>query len=120
MKLKVQYNKEGKIYSPIRKKYLVATPEEKVRQSFVCILCNEYDYSLEQMDEELEIGAKQRGGGGARADIVIWKNPQAKNNKDNPLIVVECKADSIKIGENDYLQGELYARQTNAPFFCNT
>lgn len=117
MKLKVQYNKEGKIYSPIRKKYLVATPEEKVRQSFVCILCNEYDYSLEQMDEELEIGAKQRGGGGARADIVIWKNPQAKNNKDNPLIVVECKADSIKIGENDYLQGELYARQTNAPFF---
>ncbi|WP_297570956.1 N-6 DNA methylase [uncultured Helicobacter sp.] len=117
MKLEVQYNKEGKIYSPIRKKHLVATPEEKVRQSFVCILCNEYDYSLEQMDEELETGAKQRGGGGARADIVIWKNPQAKHNKDNPLIIVECKADSIKIGENDYLQGELYARQTNAPFF---
>lgn len=113
----MQYNKEGKIYSPIRKKHLVATPEEKVRQSFVCILCNEYDYSLEQMDEELETGAKQRGGGGARADIVIWKNPQAKHNKDNPLIIVECKADSIKIGENDYLQGELYARQTNAPFF---
>lgn len=117
MKLELQYNKEGKIYSPIRKKYLVATPEEKIRQSFVCILCNEYNYSLEQMDEELEIGAKQRGGGGARADIVIWKNPQAKHNKDNPLIIVECKADSIKIGENDYLQGELYARQTNAPFF---
>ena len=116
MKLELQY-REGRIYSHIRKKYLVATPEEKVRQSFVCILCNEYKYSLEQMQEELEIGAKQRGGGGARADIVIWKSPQAKYNNDNPLIVVECKADSIKIGENDYLQGELYARQTNAPFF---
>lgn len=117
MELELQYSKEGKIYSHIRRKYLVATPEEKVRQAFVCVLCNEYDYSLEQMDEELEIGTKQRGGGGARADIVIWESNQAKNDKKTPIIVVECKADSIKIGENDYLQGELYARQTNAPFF---
>lgn len=28
--LEIRYNKEGKIYSHIRKKYLVATPEEKV------------------------------------------------------------------------------------------
>lgn len=99
MELELQYSKEGKIYSHIRRKYLVTTPEEKVRQSYVCILCNEYNYSLEQMDEELEIGVKQRGGGGARADIVIWESNQAKNDKKTPIIVVECKADSIKIGE---------------------
>lgn len=32
MTLQLQYNDEDRIYSPLRKKYLVATPEEKVRQ----------------------------------------------------------------------------------------
>lgn len=32
----------GKIYSPIRKKWLVKTPEEIVRQEYLCVLVNEY------------------------------------------------------------------------------
>lgn len=32
MTLQLQYNDEYRIYSPLRKKHLVATPEEKVRQ----------------------------------------------------------------------------------------
>lgn len=45
-KLELQYNKEGKIYSPLGKKYKVSTPEEIIRQKFVCTLVNSYKYNL--------------------------------------------------------------------------
>lgn len=112
--LEPSYNKEGKIYSPLGKKYKVATPEEIVRQKFVCTLVNSYGYTLEQMAEELKV---KDGKGSTRADIVIWKSPKDKQDKNPPLIIVECKADNIRISEEDYRQGESYARITNAPFF---
>src|SRR5207302_5294350 len=34
------------------------------------------------------------------------------------LIVVECKADNVTIRKEDYEQGEIYARQTDTPFFA--
>lgn len=112
--LELQYSKEGKIYSPLGKKYKVATPEEIIRQKFVCTLVNSYKYNLEQMQEEVKT---QKGKNAARADIVIWKSPKDKQDKNPPLIIVECKADTIRISEGDYAQGESYARLTNAPFF---
>ncbi|OOX93512.1 N-6 DNA methylase [Campylobacter coli] len=113
MKLELQ-NKNKKIYSHIRKKYLVATPEEQVRQKFVCTLVNNYNYTLEQMDEEVKV---KQGKGSARADIVIWKSIKDKQDKKPPFIIIECKADSIHIKEDDYMQGESYARIVDAPFF---
>lgn len=44
--------KDDKIYSHIRKKWLVKKPEEVVRQQFVVLLVNHYGYSLEQLLEE--------------------------------------------------------------------
>lgn len=79
--LELQYNKEGKIYSPLGKKYKVATPEEIIRQKFVCTLVNSYGYSLEQMQEEVKT---QKGKNAARADIVIWKSPKDKQDKTHP------------------------------------
>lgn len=112
--MKVKYDALGKIYSPIREAYLVATPEEKVRQEYVCLLINEYGYKLSQMGEELKI---KEGKNSTRADIVIWRSPKDKQEGKAPFIIVECKADSIHISEEDYMQGESYARITNAPFF---
>ena len=114
MSLNIQYDKQGKIYSPLRQKYLVATPEEKVRQAFICTLVNHYGYELAQMSEEVKT---KEGKGSTRADIVIWKSIKDKQNSKNPFIIVECKADTIRISEEDYKQGESYARIANAPFF---
>lgn len=114
MSLSIQYDKQGKIYSPLREKYLVATPEEKVRQAFICTLVNHYGYELAQMSEELKT---KDGKHSTRADIVIWKSIKDKHNSKNPFIIVECKADTIRISEEDYKQGESYARIANAPFF---
>lgn len=114
MTLQIKEEK-GKIWSHIRQKFLVRTPEEIVRQNYLLILVNQYGYSLEQIDEELSITG--RGAGKARADFIIWKTAEDKTKAKTPLIVVECKSDNVTISNKDYSQGENYARITNAPFF---
>lgn len=107
--------KAGKIFSHIRKKWLDETPEETVRQEYLCILVNEYGFNLNQMDEELEVTG--RGSGHARADFVIWRSPQDKADSNNPLIIVECKSDNVSIKSDDYGQGDNYSRLSGARFF---
>src|SRR4051812_48512540 len=45
----------GKIWSHLRKKWLDETPEEAVRQEFLCVLVNEYGFSPDHIAEELEV-----------------------------------------------------------------
>jgi type I restriction enzyme M protein len=106
---------KGKIWSHIRKKWLVETPEETVRQEYLCTLVNEYGFSLDQMDEELEVTG--RGSGHARADFVIWRTAKDKADSKTPLIIVECKSDNVTIKPNDYGQGDNYSRLAGARFF---
>jgi type I restriction enzyme M protein len=106
---------KGKVWSPIRSQWLVETPEESVRQEYLCVLVNEYGFSPDQMGEELDVTG--RGSGHARADFVIWRSVQDKAEKKSPLIIVECKSDNVTIKANDYGQGDNYARLTNARFF---
>lgn len=58
--LEVQ-EKDGKIYCPLKGKWLIAKPEEKVRQKFIATLVNEYGYTLDQMAQELELTGSKRG-----------------------------------------------------------
>jgi type I restriction enzyme M protein len=113
--LAVKTDARGHIFSHIRQKWLVETPEERVRQAYVVTLHNEYAFDLAQMDEELHVAG--RGSARARADVVIWRTPQDKSDAKAPLIVVECKSDNITIKAVDYAQGEAYALYCNAPFF---
>jgi type I restriction enzyme M protein len=107
--------KNGEIFSHIRKKWLIETPEERVRQEYLCVLVNEYGYSLDQIDEELSVTG--RGSGDARADFLIWRTPQEKTDKKTALIVVECKADNVTIDNKTYWQGANYAQYERAKFF---
>ncbi len=121
MALKLEVQVEGnKIYSPLRDKWLVLTPEEQVRQSYICRLVNVYGYDLEQMDEELKVNNSHRGQGKARADIVIWKSKEDKKKNKAAFIVVECKAETVKIRQEDYYQGANYAAWSGASFFVTT
>ncbi len=114
MQLKV-LEKDGKIYSHIRKKWLTKTPEELVRQEYLLVLVNKYGYTLEQIKEEENVTG--RGSAQARADFIVYKDKKDILKNNNPLIIIECKADNINISEKDYVQGEIYARIYNAPFF---
>ncbi|MCD4697103.1 MAG: N-6 DNA methylase [Bacteroidales bacterium] len=110
----------NKIFSPLKDKWLVLTPEEKVRQEYICRMVNHYGFSLDQMKQEVTVAeGNKRGTGRASADILIWKSKEEKDIK-HPVIVVECKADNINIYPDDYYQGSHYARYVNAPFFVMT
>ena len=112
--------KNNKIFAPLKNKELVLTPEERVRQEYICRLVNHYGYDLSQMDQELQVNNSHRGQGKARADIVVWKSASAKSNEDAATIVVECKAEHITIREEDYFQGYNYAAWAGADFFVTT
>lgn len=117
MELKINGNK---IFAPLKNKEIVLTPEERVRQEYICRLVNHYGYELAQMDQELQVNNSHRGQGKARADIVVWKSASAKSNEDAATIVVECKAEHITIREEDYFQGYNYAAWAGADFFVTT
>ena len=86
---KLEYQeKDGKVFCPLANKWLVAKPEEKVRQKYICILVNDYGYSLDQMAQEQKVNNSQRGQGKARADIVIWKSKKDKDDRKAAFIVV--------------------------------
>lgn len=104
----------GLIWSHVRQKWLAESPEELVRQQYLCALVNQYGFALNQIGEEVEVTG--RGSGQARADLVIWKTAQDKASEHNPLIVIECKSDNVTIRPEDYGQGDNYARMTGARF----
>lgn len=110
----------NKIFAPLKDKWLVQTPEEKVRQEYICRLVNHYGFSLDQMEQEVKVSNSKRGQGKARADILIWKTKEDKNNSKSPIIVIECKAEHITVREEDYYQGFNYASWAGADFFVTT
>ena len=119
MDIKIEGNK---IYSPIKNKMLVLKPEEEVRQKYICRLVNNSGFSIEQMDQEKQVNNTHRGTGSARADIIIWKSKEDKlsDPQKSPIIIVECKAESVTIHEEDYYQGYNYALIAGADFFVTT
>lgn len=109
------------LWIPIRKEWrdVSTKPEEIVRQKFIRVLVDHYGYDLAQMDQERRT---QHGHKSPRADIVIWETVAAKQAKPSrsPVLVVECKTDSVEIQERDYYQGESYTRAVGCEFFVAT
>lgn len=113
-------NNNHEIFAPLKDKWLVNKPEEQVRQKYICRLVDSYGFSLDQMAQEIQVTNSQRGQGAARADIVVWRSKEDKTKNKSALIVVECKAESVTIHEEDYYQGYNYASWAGADFFVTT
>lgn len=112
--------KDNKIFAPLKNKWLVLKPEEKVRQEYIVRLVTSYGFDLAQMEQEVQVNNSQRGQGRAMADIAIYKSEKDKLEQKSPVIVVECKAEHITIHEEDYFQGYNYASWAGADFFVTT
>lgn len=83
------------IFDPIRKKYLVLTPEEWVRQNFIQFLIHEKGYPASLIAIEMGIDVLKTK---KRCDIVLF------NNEGKANVIVECKAPSIKISQETFDQ----------------
>ena len=88
--VKFKSGEDGKvlIFDEIRKKYVVLTPEEWVRQHFVNYLVTEKSYprGLVAVEVMFKMNKLVR-----RADILVY------NKKGEPVLIVECKAPKVKI-----------------------
>jgi type I site-specific restriction endonuclease len=88
------------IYDIIRKKYVVLTPEEWVRQNFLKYLIEEKHFPVGLLAVEMELRHNELV---LRADITAY----GKNGF--PIIIVECKAPSIKISQAGFDQVAVYS-----------
>ena len=107
--------KDNKIFAPLKDKWLVLKPEEKVRQEYICRLVNSYGFDLKQMEQDSKVQ-----GIYLNYSILIWKNENSKINNESPLIVIQCKADSVIIKKEDYFKGLNFSREIGAKFFVAT
>ena len=100
-------NEEGKdfIFCQVRKKFLVLTPEEWVRQHLISYLNQDLAYPLSLMKIEREVKGGQRQ---KRADLIIC------NSQGEPSILVECKASTEKLTKETFFQVGRYNRFINA------
>ncbi|MFT5884116.1 MAG: hypothetical protein ACI9IP_000571 [Arcticibacterium sp.] len=100
---------EGKsrIFDPIRKKYVVLTPEEWVRQHVINLLINVLNYpkSLLKIESGLTYHDLAK-----RTDIVVY-DKEAK-----PYLLVECKAAEVKIDKKTISQASVYNKTLKAPY----
>lgn len=83
------------IFDEIRKKFLVLTPEEWVRQHFVQFIIREKGYprSLIRLEGGLKVNSLQR-----RTDIVAFSSSGDK------ILMVECKAPHVAISQKVFDQ----------------
>ena len=88
--VKSQGDKEF-IFDSLRKKWLLLTPEEWVRQNFVQYLVHsrQYPASLIALEKEIKLGEMKK-----RFDIMVYD----KDHK--PWMIVECKEMNVPLTEN--------------------
>ena len=95
------------IFDEIRKKYIKLTPEEWVRQNLIQYLYREKGFPLTLMAVEYALTYNSMK---KRADIVCFdKNGQA-------IIIVECKASSVKVSQAVFEQLARYNFDLKVPY----
>jgi type I site-specific restriction endonuclease len=99
------------IFDSIRKKYVVLTPEEWVRQNFIQYLVTNKNFpaSLIAVEKKVDVNLLPQ-----RSDIVLY------NSNANPIMIVECKSAKIKITQDVFNQIARYNMVLKVPFLVVT
>lgn len=99
------------IFDVIRKKYVVLTPEEWVRQHVVHYLTEVKNYpaALVAVEREIDLYGLRR-----RYDIVVF------DRGGRPWMVVECKAPSVELTQHVFDQAFRYNIALAAPYVAVT
>ena len=105
--------KENKkyIFDIIRKKYVLLTPEEWVRQNFIHYLINEKGYiqSLVRVEMFFKLNRLAK-----RADIALF------NRNGQPKVLVECKSPKVTISQVVFEQVARYNLSFKVDFLIVT
>ena len=99
------------IFDSFRKKYVVLTPEEWVRQNFLMYLIT--DKKVPRTVISVEAGLKLYSRK-KRTDIVVY------NRSGKPEMIIECKAPEVAINEKVFDQVVRYNMALNVNYFILT
>ncbi|MFA5713552.1 MAG: type I restriction enzyme HsdR N-terminal domain-containing protein [Bacteroidales bacterium] len=83
------------IWDRVRKRKVVATPEERVRQWIIGELTNNRGYPLEMLSCEYSFSHNRKA---YRCDLLVF------NRKLKPIMAIECKAPNVKIEQSVFDQ----------------
>tara|TARA_B100000161_G_C33303275_1_gene303853 strand:+ start:103 stop:549 length:447 start_codon:yes stop_codon:yes gene_type:complete len=92
-------NSKNYIFDLIRKKHLILTPEEWVRQNLVSYFINDLNYpkGLIKTESSLKYNNLKK-----RSDILIY------NNDMTHYMIVECKSYKMKLNKSHLNQSAMY------------
>lgn len=105
--------KEGqtRIFDPLRKRFVVLTPEEWVRQHLIGYLINQKNVpsSLLASEKGLIVNGMKK-----RFDLLVF------STQGSPLLIAECKAPEIKLNEETFHQAVRYNLSLKASYLLIT
>jgi hypothetical protein len=104
---------EGKrsVFDPVRQKWLVAEPEELVRQSLVQYLLKEKGYVKGRIGIEKKVIFNKME---RRCDILVY------DSDFSPFLLIECKAPKVEITDEVFWQIARYNMPLQVPFLAVT
>lgn len=109
---RIKEEKEGKfLFDTIRKKWIVLTPEEWVRQNFIQYLLKikQYPESLIAIEKEIKLGELRK-----RFDMLVY------NRQHQPWMLIECKAMDVALTEAALSQVLRYQLSVPVSYFVIT
>ena len=109
-RVKTENGKEY-IFDSLRKKWLLLTPEEWVRQNFAQYLIQamKYPASLIALEKEIWLGELKK-----RFDILVY------NSSHQPWMIIECKGSDIKLSDETLQQALRYNISVPSEFLVIT
>lgn len=95
------------IFDSLRKKFLILTPEEWVRQHMIhfLVLYKKYPKSLFALEKGLKYNSVQK-----RFDILVL------DRTGQPFLLIECKASDVKLSQKTAEQIAVYNKSIGAPY----
>jgi type I site-specific restriction endonuclease len=99
------------IFDCIRKKFVVLTPEEWVRQHFIHYLTGHRNVPLSLIAVEASVHYHRLK---KRSDILVYARDGA------PCLIVECKAPEVPVTQAVFDQVAMYNRELKVPYLAVT
>ncbi|MEM9917774.1 MAG: type I restriction enzyme HsdR N-terminal domain-containing protein [Bacteroidota bacterium] len=100
-------DKQRMIFDPVRRKYLVLSPEEFVRQLLIHFLIHDLHYNPNRISIERQLLVNGRT---RRYDILIY-DPALQ-----PFLLIECKAPDVPLSQDTFDQIARYNMPLQVPY----
>jgi hypothetical protein len=104
-------NNRQEIFDPIRRKFVMLTPEEWVRQNLIAYLTQVKGYPVSMIGVEKQLLLNKLP---KRFDLVVF------GRNASPFLLAECKAPGIEITEKTFDQAARYNMLLQAEYFLIT